>query len=367
MLQDIPPEDRCDETRDLDLAGEDQWKKTLGVHWCAEDDQFRFKVKELNGGNTKRSVLSRASAVFDPLGILSPFTIRAKCIIQKIWLGGWDWDEAITDGELLTEWHCWQQELRDMDCVRVSRCYRPDNRAVVKCQLHVFGDASENAFGVVAYLRFELEDGTVHCSFVMSKVRVAPIKQLSIPRLELQAAVMAVRVADAVKTEHDTAIDETVFWSDSSTVIQWIHSESRRYNTFVANRISEIQDSSGDPVATRAGFPESGRHLQPRLRRNGAGARRRLGSRSRLPVARPGRLASCAARPDGPPRRRGDSRTESDSVCHGLGGAGHKPQPVLIMAETATRDSMDAPFRPQQPHQGGRGSTNGTTDRSGAA
>ena len=61
----------------------------------------------------------------------------------------------------------------------MSRCYRPDNRTVVKCQMHVFGDASENASGVVAYLRFEFEDGTVHCSAVVSKVRVAPIKQLS--------------------------------------------------------------------------------------------------------------------------------------------------------------------------------------------
>lgn len=110
--------------------------------------------------------------------------------------------------------------------------------------MHVFGDASENAFGVVAYLRFELEDGIVHCSLVMSKVRVAPIKQLSIPRLELQAAVMAVRVADVIKAELDVTVHQTIFWSDSSTVLQRINSESRRFNTFVANRISGIQNSS---------------------------------------------------------------------------------------------------------------------------
>ena len=106
--------------------------------------------------------------------MLAPFVIRAKCIIQKIWLGGWDWDDVITDRELLAQWQHWQQELTDMDCVRVDRCYRPDSRPVVKRQLHVFGDASENAFGVVAYLRLEFEDGTVHCSFVTSKARVAP-------------------------------------------------------------------------------------------------------------------------------------------------------------------------------------------------
>ncbi|XP_043246546.1 uncharacterized protein LOC122394053 [Amphibalanus amphitrite] len=244
VLKDVPPEDKCEESRDLDLTGENKWMKTLGVHWCAQDDQFRFKVKKVDSGNTKRSILSITSAVFDPLGMLAPFIVRAKCLIQKIWLGGWDWDEAISDSELLAQWHSWQRELNDTDCVRVGRCYRPDDRAIVNCQLHVFGDASELAFGVVAYLRFELEDGTGYCSFVMSKVRVAPIKQLSIPRLELQAAVMAVRVADTIKAEHDMAINETVFWSDSSTVLQWINSESRRFNTFVANRIAEIQDAS---------------------------------------------------------------------------------------------------------------------------
>ncbi|XP_043238930.1 uncharacterized protein LOC122390257 [Amphibalanus amphitrite] len=244
VLKDVAPEDKCEESRDLDLTGENRWMKTLGVHWCAQDDQFRFKVKKVDSGNTKRSILSITSAVFDPLGMLAPFIVRAKCLIQRIWLGGWDWDEAISDSELLVQWHSWQRELNDTDCVRVGRCYRPDDRAIVNCQLHVFGDASELAFGVVAYLRFELEDGTGYCSFVMSKVRVAPIKQLSIPRLELQAAVMAVRVADTIKAEHDMAINETVFWSDSSTVLHWINSESRRFNTFVANRIAEIQDAS---------------------------------------------------------------------------------------------------------------------------
>ena len=155
VLQDILPEDRCDEIRGPDRTNEVQWKKTLAVHWCSQGDQFRFKVRELYDGNTKRSILSVASGVFDPMGMLAPFIIRAKCIIQKIWLGGWDWDEIITDAELLAQWERWQTELRDVDCVRVGRCHRPDGRTVVRCQLHVFGDASENAFGVLAYLRFE--------------------------------------------------------------------------------------------------------------------------------------------------------------------------------------------------------------------
>ena len=104
VLQDISPQDRCNETLDLDLSDEAKWTKTLGVHWCAQDDQFRFKVRDVKNGDTKRAILSCVSAVFDPLGILAPFTIRAKCLIQKIWLGGWNWDDVITDPELLAQW-----------------------------------------------------------------------------------------------------------------------------------------------------------------------------------------------------------------------------------------------------------------------
>ena len=111
-------------------------------------------------------------------------------------------------------------------------------------QLHVFCDASLLGFGAVAYFRLDRGDGHIWCSFVMAKGRVAPVRQLTVPRLELQSAVMAVRVGDLIRKEHDVTIESTHYWSDSSTVLCWIRSESRRYHTFVANRVAEIQDSS---------------------------------------------------------------------------------------------------------------------------
>ena len=89
-----------------------------------------------------------------------------------------------------------------------------------------------------------LPDGKIPVSFVMSKTRVPPLRQLSIPRLELQAALLAVRLADSVKREFTIQVSDTVFWSDSKTVLLYISNESRRFHTFFANRVSEIQDSS---------------------------------------------------------------------------------------------------------------------------
>ena len=114
----------------------------------------------------------------------------------------------------------------------------------ISIQLHLFGDASERAFCAVAYFRFEYPGGERQCAFVAAKTRVAPVKLLSIPRLELQAAVLSVRLAIMIQKEHDYEISSTHYWSDSSAVIGRIRGESKRHPAFTANRLSEILDAS---------------------------------------------------------------------------------------------------------------------------
>ena len=113
--------------------------------------------------------------------------------------------------------------------------------------LHIFCDASSKAFAAVAYLRVVHADG-VDCTLVAAKARVSPLKPMSIPRLELQAAVLGVRLSEMLKKEHDLIWQETVFWSDSRTVLQWIRSDARQYKPFVAHRIGEICEAS-EPAA----------------------------------------------------------------------------------------------------------------------
>ena len=228
-----------------EISKDDQkCERALGVYWDTETDMITFRTTPMDRPATKRGILSRVSSIFDPLGLLAPWVLTAKCLLQSIWRTGYDWDEPITNETIKNAWREWTTELLDISEFRVQRCYRTQRRVPVNSQLHLFGDASEMAFGVVAYLRQEYEDGQVSCALILAKNRVAPLRQLSIPRLELQAAVMAVRAAVAIKQELDIEIHATYFWSDSRTVLQWINNESRRYQNFVANRVAEIQDES---------------------------------------------------------------------------------------------------------------------------
>ena len=132
-----------------------------------------------------------------------------------------------------------------LENVGVPRCYVPDEFGDPVCiQLHHFADASEIGFGSSAYLRFINAKGDIYCSFVMGKSRLAPLKFVSIPRLELSAAVVAVKLDRMIHAEIDLPIHETIYWTDSTSVLKYIQNESRRFKTFVANRLAMIQDRS---------------------------------------------------------------------------------------------------------------------------
>ncbi|XP_062541564.1 uncharacterized protein LOC134209583 [Armigeres subalbatus] len=132
-----------------------------------------------------------------------------------------------------------------VDNVSVPRYYRMKTSVAQRNvkQLHVFVDASENGFAAVAYLRFE-ENGTVECALVGAKTRVAPLRFVSIPKLELQAAVIGARLAHDVMETHKLKPAQRFFWSDSRDVLCWINSDHRKYSQFVGARISEMLDLS---------------------------------------------------------------------------------------------------------------------------
>ena len=131
--------------------------------------------------------------------------------------------------------------LQEFQLPRWTSADKPSDTLV---QLHLFGDALEKVFSAVNYIRYTSPDGRIHVSFVIAKSRIACLKQLSIPRLEFQAALLAVRLADTAKRELDLHISDTIFWSDSKIVLRYISDENRRFYAFVANRVSEIQGSS---------------------------------------------------------------------------------------------------------------------------
>ncbi|XP_053699089.1 uncharacterized protein LOC128746063 [Sabethes cyaneus] len=234
--------------KSLNLSSEMATKKVLGLWWCTATDTFTFKISPrinaelLQGGivPTKRQILSTLMTIFDPLGLLAHFLMFLKILQQEIWRSGVSWDEPIKN-EQFEKWQTWLHVLPQVKSVSVPRCYRmktsiSDRNAI---QLHVFVDASENGFAAVAYLRFE-EDGEVDCVLIRAKTRVAPLRFVSIPRLELQAAVIGARLANDVMETHKLKPAQRFFWTDSRNVLCWLNSDHRKYNPFVAVRISEM-------------------------------------------------------------------------------------------------------------------------------
>ena len=218
----------------------------LGLEWNNKNDTLKvcrgmqFEPESLW---TQRKVLSVVSSVFDPLGFLAPFVIRGRIILKGIWqTRGQQWDSYVEEN-LNNQFSEWVSEVNAGEAFQVDRWYQTSSNNILN-ELHVFGDASEDAFCAVAYVVTEDPNSNRHVSFIMGKARVAPVKHHTIPKLELMAALTGNRLKDAIIKEHSIHFHKIYMWSDSTTVIQWIRSSNEKQPTFVANRVAEILDSS---------------------------------------------------------------------------------------------------------------------------
>ena len=129
--------------------------------------------------------------------------------------------------------------------ITVNRCVKPPCFGDLKfAELHNFADASQIAYGAVSYLRLVDVEDRIHCAFLAGKSRLAHLRPMTVPRLELSAAVLAVQLDQSMREELDIPITQSTFWSDSTCVLQYIRNQSRRFHTFVANRLSVIHENS---------------------------------------------------------------------------------------------------------------------------
>lgn len=113
-------------------------------------------------------------------------------------------------------------------------------RAPVFAQLHHFADVSEDAYGTTSYMMLRSASGEAHSTMIMAKARVAPSKSPIIPRMELTAATVAVKMDRLMRKDLELELEESIFWTDSTAVLKYLNSEGTRFKTFVANRISAI-------------------------------------------------------------------------------------------------------------------------------
>lgn len=235
----LPSSDEFNQTEQT-IALDMQHAKTLGVLWNAKSDQITLSPKLPSCHKiTKRGVLSMIARVFDPLGLVSPVTIKAKVILQDIWKLQLDWDESLPI-QLHSEWTQFLRMFSDLNKIIIPRKVI-SSTGYQRIELHGFSDSSLKSYGACVYIRTVYINGRVECNLLCSKNKVAPLKVISIPRLELSAAVLLAQLVAKVKNELHLSFDQTVYWTDSTIVLSWIRLQSSSLKTFVANRISKIQ------------------------------------------------------------------------------------------------------------------------------
>ncbi|XP_070141605.1 uncharacterized protein [Drosophila kikkawai] len=212
--------------------------KTLGVRWKATSDEFFFIPPKLvsESSFTKRQVLSQIAKLFDPAGWLAPFVVRAKMFMQDIWLQDLGWDDTLPQ-DLYQRWIDFLENYSALDNIRIPRwvTFRPH----LSIEHHGFCDASQKAYGAAIYVRVEV-GSTVEVTLLTARTRVAPVKTLSLPRLELCGALLLSEMAAAILPKMPGPASALHCWTDSTIVLAWLHKPACHWTTFVANRVTKI-------------------------------------------------------------------------------------------------------------------------------
>jgi hypothetical protein len=217
----------------------------LGLTWLIDCDKFCFSPELKEAPVTRRCILSVVSSVYDPLGLISPVILSGKVILKEVCELGKDWDEELPH-YIQQRWELWKAEVRNLLDVRFPRCIKPQGFGKpVRIELHHFSDASMTGYGCCSYVRQFNAIGEVACNLLMAKSRVTPSKITTIPRLELQAATLATKLSSLLRKELVIDIAEEYFYTDSEIVLGYISNNAKRFQTFVANRVQQIKNTTG--------------------------------------------------------------------------------------------------------------------------
>ena len=242
LVEEIPLEDRAKEVKEFNAQVH---SKALGIKWEVVPDSFSISIGKLYRSDspvTKRQMLSVLASMYDPLGLVSPCVMKGKMIFQDATRLKVDWNCELP-ADLIRRWKIWVKEVEDLQSLQYPRCLMPNEFVDSSIEIHNFCDASEKGYGCNSYIRC-VKGKEVHVSLIASKGRLCPIKQISIPRLELQAAVLAVDMNHMIINQLDVNIHKSYFWTDSQIVLAYIQNETKRFKIFVANRVTQIRSRS---------------------------------------------------------------------------------------------------------------------------
>lgn len=223
--------------------------KVLGVEWVSASDEITYSMDQqtqlftevmVTDRLTRRRALERVMKIYDPLGILSPFTLRAKIYLRETWSEKLGWDEVMST-DLQMKWKLFFDQMENVSSLRYNRCLKPIDASSNDPKLIIFSDGSDVAYGAVAYVRWQLENGKFWSTLVMAKSRIAPMKKISTPQMELNGAVVSKRIRQVIEKEMRVRFEEVIHLVDSVTVLGMLHKISTRFKIYEGVRLGEIQ------------------------------------------------------------------------------------------------------------------------------
>ncbi|XP_011859379.1 PREDICTED: uncharacterized protein LOC105556878 [Vollenhovia emeryi] len=234
----------------------DRSLKTLGIAWDAHDDKIYYSARPIKTTErwTKRSILSEIAKIFDPIGLLGPIILYAKKLMQDIWRCDLQWDESVPQ-DIYTEWTTFTRQLGSMDRVSFDRRLLIDDHCDV--QIHGFCDASNVGYGACLYVRSRGRNEDTLVRLLCAKSRVAPLKTITIPRLELGGALLLARLYHETRSALKIIPNKTTFWCDSTIVLHWLKTSPHLLKTFIANRVTEIREITNAQVWRHVGSDDN--------------------------------------------------------------------------------------------------------------
>ncbi|KFM59784.1 hypothetical protein X975_08509, partial [Stegodyphus mimosarum] len=206
----------------------------LGILWDLDKDTLKCNFNySMDNEISKRNILAIVHKIFDPQGFLSPTTLLPKLLLQEAWTMKLKWDDPLPDNIQKT-FQKWRDEIKYLEKISIPRYVEINETS----ELHLFVDACKSSYGACVYIRTVTPVG-VNIRLIRAKSRVAPLKTLTIPRLELMACCIGARLVHSIYAALDLPVLKIIAWSDSMVALWWIKNRGD-WSVFVANRINEI-------------------------------------------------------------------------------------------------------------------------------
>ena len=215
----------------------------LGLKWDHSNDTLvvsRVTSSTVTKSLTQRFVLSLVSQVFDPIGLMAPFTVGARLLLKDNWRrSGQHWDEELPK-DTVERFLEWSIELPKLGEIAIPRSYFSEN--FEHLELHMFGDSSQDVFTAVGFLRAQVNTSSgpkTELAFFLGITGVAPMKVMTFPKLELQSALLAAQWKQDICGALTVHVNKVFVRTESTTVLQWLQPTSNQ-PIFIANRVCEI-------------------------------------------------------------------------------------------------------------------------------